>query len=80
MKGTDLQVCVAVVTGDIVHCDQNGGRFWYVNLIACRSPQGDVTSTSAPCIVANQDGRLEIFVKTQNDLVQHHAQSSAGIW
>jgi hypothetical protein len=77
--GTNLQACAVLTTGDIAHFNQNGGS-WLTSLLPCQSPRGDLSASSAPCLAVNQDGRLEVFVKTLNDLVQHVAQDAAGTW
>lgn len=75
----NLEVCAALTTGDIAHFNQNGGN-WLTALLPCRSPRGDLSASSAPCLAINEDGRLEVFVKTVNDLVQHVAQDATGNW
>lgn len=79
VKGPNLQVCALLADGDVVHYDQNGGR-WLVHLLPCSSARGDLFATSAPALAVNDDGRLEVFVKTVNDMVQHVAQNAIGRW
>lgn len=75
----NLQVCARLTTGDIAHFNQNGGN-WRTTLLPCRSPRGDLSASSPPCLAVNEDGRLEVFVKTVNDMVQHVAQDATGNW
>jgi hypothetical protein len=75
----NLEVCAALTTGDIAHFNQNGGS-WLTALLPCRSPRGDLSASSAPCLAVNEDGRLEVLVKTVNDMVQHVAQDATGNW
>lgn len=68
----NLQVGVLAKTANIFHLDQNGG-VWKVNDLGR-------PFSSYPALGENSDGRLEIFAKFDDDLVQHLWQDSSFAW
>lgn len=68
--GGAIHVAALTTDGSIVHYEQQGVGY-VQHLLGGHF-------TSAPCIVPNTDGHLEVFVKFANDLVEQQSLESSG--
>ncbi len=72
LGGSDLHVAYLDGSHTVQHVTNPGGT-WSADAL------GGIF-TSAPSVAENADGRIEVFAKFANDLLQHRWQSTPGSW